>query len=263
MPTTVRVAVVNYSCKLDDEAVTSGITALQAQVSDHLAPVWNVDAELFRLEPPTPCAGVYGLMLRDGTPDDGLDQGTAEATSHGLPLAHVFLGDLPPSQHWTHAASRELLNLLVDPIVSRMVYRQLGDGPDQRHRLYVHDIVAPCATYAHGYDVAGWRVADFVHEAWFVDEAPHPKAGFDHQRRIRRAFELLPGERVYAYDLVQDAWVAIDADPKTGELKESAERPQSLRARRLVAMLAEARARVLFLEACGGKHLEGGIPGGP
>jgi hypothetical protein len=256
----VRVAIVNYSCSPDDEAVTSGITALQAQVSDHLAPAWCVDAELFRLEPPTPCAGAFGLILRDGGPDDSL----AEATTTGLPLAHVFLGDLAPGQHWTHAASRELLNLLVNPIVSRMAYRRTGDGADQRHRLYVHDVVAPCAGYDHGYEVGGWRVSDFVHEAWFTDDLPASRPRFDREHRIHQPFGVLPGERVFAYDLVQDAWLCIAADERTGALTEAPGRPTGARARRLVQMMSDSRRRIHDRERCGsGKNPDGAVMGGP
>jgi hypothetical protein len=256
---TVRVAVVNHSYALDGDAVTSGLTALQTQVSDHLAPAWNVDAELFRLEPPTPCAGVFGLVLRDDKPG----RTVPEATSYGLPLAHVFLGDLSPGQHWTHAASGELLNLLVDPVAGRLTYRRDGDGADQRHRLYVHDVVAPCAGYDHGYDVAGWRVSDFVHEAWFSDDPSVPRPRYDHQRRIHRPFWLLSGERVFAYDLVQDIWLEIAADRVTGQLHETPGHPGSARARRLAHLMGEPRRRVGDLEVSWGTSIAGGVPGGP
>jgi hypothetical protein len=258
----VRVAVVNHSRDLDNDAVTSGITTLQAQVSDHLAPAWNVDAELFRLEPPTPCAGVYGLMLHDVKSEGALDQRYPEATTNGLPLAHVFLGDLAPGQQWTHAASRELLNLLVDPIVSRMIYRHAGEGADQRHRLYVHDIVAPCAGYEHGYDLGDWRVSDFVNEAWFSNDSPVAQPQFDQVQRIDRAFGLLPGERVFAYDLVQDLWLAIEADGRTGELRETPRHPRGLRAQRLAQMMSVRRERVGSGHK-GAPRNEGGVMGGP
>jgi hypothetical protein len=202
-------------------------------------------------------------MLRDAGSGSALEQGYPDATSQGLPLAHVFLGDLAPGQHWTHAASRELLNLLVDPIVSRMAYRPVGQGDQQRHRLYVHDIAAPCAGYDHGYDIGDWRVSDFVHEAWFTDDPPVAQPQLDQQHRIDRAFGLLPGERVFAYDLVEDVWLAIEADVRTGELRETPRHPIGLRAQRLAQLMSVQRNRVRFREECGYGVPYGGVPGGP
>src|SRR5256885_4847311 len=135
-------------------------------------------------------------MLRDTKGEDAAASSYPEVTSFGLPLANVFLGDAGPDQDWTHAASRELANLLVDPAASGLVYRQETSGDAVRHRMHIHDVTAPCAGYDNGYKVDVWQVCDFVHRSWF-SERPQPAGGhFDHRDLIRSPFGILPGERV-------------------------------------------------------------------
>jgi hypothetical protein len=258
MSAKIKVAVVNYA-GLSDHDVTSGIAALQAQVSDDLLRAWGVDAELFHLEKIEPRANVYGLILTRSKSQGAKSPPYPEATTHGLPLANVFLGDLADGQDWTHAASRELLNLLVEPIVSNLVYRQVGHDDGERHYVYVRDITAPCASYLHGYQQRGRRVADFVHPVWFSSSGhADVRSAFDQERRIRAPFGILEGERVYAYDLDRDEWLAIEVDPTTGVVNESkGEEPTHIRAQRLARFMKEHRTRV-------DEHkTDSSYPGGP
>jgi hypothetical protein len=91
-----------------------------------------------------------------------------------------------------------------------------------------------------------------VRRAWFGDG--EPKRGFDHCGRIHRAFDVLDGERVLAYDLARDVWLEVWADG-VAELPA----PPWPRAARLFAAFAKPRLRT-------GRRDEGGAPplwGGP
>lgn len=265
MASAVRVAIVNYSCRLDDRDVVSGVEALQTQVSEHLCRVWNVDAEVFLLDQLQPVAGAWGLMLRDLKADDPESGRLPEVTSFGLPLANVFLGDDAPDQDWTHAASRDLANLLVDPAASRLVSRQVTVGGDVHHRMHVHDITAPCAGYGSGYRIGRWQVCDFVERGWFCDRPRADAAGLDHRNLIRAPFGVLPGERVFAYDLVDQRWLAISADPATGDLTEAPGEPTGTRLSRLVDFMDKPRERIRLKEfPCGQRERpKPSLPGGP
>jgi hypothetical protein len=110
-------------------------------------------------------------------------------------------------------------------------------------------VCAPCAAYEHGYDIDGWRVANFVRGAWFGG-ASSP-AGFDHLGRIHRAWGVLDGEHVFAYDLANDRWLAVgaaDSSPATPV--------PGTRLHRLAAALVPAPERLHPFD-------DGGIWGGP
>jgi hypothetical protein len=242
----IEVGVANWETPLTDREIDSGVRALQVQLDRDFSPEWGVRAHLSVLRPVGPAAGMFGLALRPGTLADAGRR--FEATTTGLPQAEVFVGDLGPGQQWTHAASRELLQLLVDPVVSRAVFRFEAGGSLGR-LLYAHDVCAPCAAYEHGYDVDGWRVANFVRGAWFGGD-PSP-SGFDHLRRIDRAWGVLDGERVFAYDLADDRWLAFGAHGPSPATPAS-----GTRLHRLAAALLPFRDRLNPFE-------DDGIWGGP
>jgi hypothetical protein len=206
MDEVIQVAVANWSTALRDREVDEGIEALQSQLDRDFSPEWGVRARLFALRPVEPRAGVFGLVLR---PDPSAGAVRLEATTYGLPLADVFLGDLEAGQQWTQPASRELLRLLVDPVTGGAVLGPAGPRWEYRSRVYPHDITAPCAAYEHGYEIGGWQVSDFVRRAWFGDvPAVH---GYDHCGRIHHPFGVLEGDHVFAYDLASDTWLEIGA----------------------------------------------------
>jgi hypothetical protein len=242
----IEVGVANWDTALTDDEIDRGVRALQVQLDRDFSPHWGVTARVRALRPVEPTPGLFGLALHAGTSASA--GARFEATSAGLPQAEVFLGDLPPGRQWTHPASRELLQLLVDPVVSRAVYRADDDGT-HAHRLYAHEICAPCSGYDHGYDVDGWRVSDFVHPAWF---GGHSSRGtFDHLGRIDRAWGVLDGARVFAYDLATRGWLAIGAGGSSPWTP-----PPGTRLDRLATALARDIARVNPYE-------DDGIWGGP
>jgi hypothetical protein len=234
MQEVVQVAVANWGTALSDREVDEGIAALQTQLDRDLHSEWGVQARLFALRPVAPRAGVLGLILREGTA--AAATADYEATSAGLPLAEVFLGELAKGQQWTHAASGALLRMLVDPIGPRGVYGQNGDGADAVCRLYAHEITAACAGYQHGYQIEGWQVSDFVRRAWFGEGGP--VRGYDHCGRIHSVFGVLEGEEVIAYDLSRDVWLAVGA-----RAVREVPAPTGPRLRRFACMLERARRR--------------------
>jgi hypothetical protein len=246
----IQVAVANWGTALGDDEVDRGIDALQTQLDRDFAPEWGVRAKLTPLRPVVRQPGVWGLLLRRGKSADA--QFHCEASTAGLPVAEVFVGDLADGQQWTHAASRALLEMLVDPVASRGAYGPFrGNGEQPASWLWAHEITAPCSRYERGYEIRGWRVSDFVRPAWFG--VGQPARGFDHCARIHTAFGVLDGERVFAYDLSSGAWLEVGSN----SVREVAQ-PPGPRLARLVAALTAARTRV-------GTHgrQEGGIWGGP
>jgi hypothetical protein len=249
----IEVAVANWGTALTDRDIDDGIGALQTQLDRDFSPEWGVKAHLFPLRPLAYRSDVLGLILRKGK---SADSDHYEATSAGLPLVEVFPDELDAGQQWTHPASRELLTMLVDAIAGHGVYWQAEDGDARTDRLYAHEITAPCASYCHGYAIGGWQVSDFVHRAWFGATAP--LRGYDHCGRIHCAFDVLDGERVFAYDLRTGAWFEIGARDRR-----EVPAPSGRRLERLAAALKEPHRAVQPLTLDDDPGPPGPIWGGP
>lgn len=211
----IRVAVVNWS-GLPDDDVLDGIKALQRQLDEDFAPRWGIDATLVpwrgRIEGP----GYWGLVLLNGhTPKSAGDAYDAlsvygHITSDGHPLARVFVDKLGPRQPWTHLASHELLEMLVDPYRYAAVYREDGEP----YRMYARRVCDPCAAYSDGYDLNGHIVSDFVCPAWFGGLVPDERK--DERGKIHQAFELLIGGSIGVVDPSTSKWEVLHSDGSVG-----------------------------------------------
>jgi hypothetical protein len=207
----IRVAVVNWSGRPDQE-VRAGITALQRQLDEDFGPVWGVDGTLVpwpgRIERP----GYWGLALLDQHSPEGSHEHDAlsvygHLTSDGHPLARVFVDQLRPGQDWTHLASHELLEMLVDPYRNAAVYR---DQDGHSLRVYARRVCDPCADYSDGYEVDGHIVSDFVCPAWFGGWLSGDRK--DVRGKIDYAFELLAGGSIGVVDPPTPGWRVLHSD---------------------------------------------------
>jgi hypothetical protein len=218
---TVQIDVVNYTRLLQDEEVREGLQALQKQVHDDFAPVWNVDAELHlvtseeaRSERSPEHRDRWALVLQDDEPvydPTGYRiRAYHDLTRDGLPLAKVLVDRIPEGQLWTHAASHELLEMLADPDINTAVYRH----PDAvTVLLYAREVCDPCASYVDGYDIGRWHVSDFVWPEWFQPTARRREdPRFDERRLIDAPFQLRPGGYIAIFDPAISAWTLTGPD---------------------------------------------------
>jgi hypothetical protein len=209
----IQVAVVNNS-SLSSQDVEEGVAALQAQVRQDFAPVWNVDADLSIIQPGTRSPGHWGLVLLDS-------RAYPEITTSGLPLAQVRVEAVGHGEDWTHLASHELLEMLVDPMLAGTVYRQVeGDAAADRPTcsLYARQVCDPCAAYANSYrrGIEGRQrpVSDFVFPSWFraADPAGERPGRLDERSLAGAPFEVLEGGYAFVLDLVARTLVAVGQD---------------------------------------------------
>jgi hypothetical protein len=227
-----QVAIMNESTCLTDEQVRAILPALQKQIDRDFAPVWGVSAELVFVPhgEATP-GGAWWLVFLDNPDQAGL-LGYHDLNNGGLPLGKVFAkSDIDKGQKWTVTASHELLEMLVDPSINLTVIVQ----PDSSGGLlYPYEVCDPCEADEHGYDIDGVTVADFVYPSWFE---PFRPAGtrFDHQNKIQKPFQLLPGGYIGVYDLSSGSgWHQQNAqtdDPRAYQMRPQ---PGSRRERRRV-----------------------------
>jgi len=141
------------------------LAALRQQVDNHLAPAWNVRADISVLD-----AG--DVIPPDTLPLNIVDSLTGRAGVHsnfqGQPSAEVVNDD-----QLSITLSHELLEMLVDP--SGTTVKQAADldpysGGQQVN--YLVEVCDPCAVYS--YDIDGVPVSDFVLPSFYDPTATGP-----------------------------------------------------------------------------------------
>ena len=150
-----NVALINQT---NDGAVSPAMleryaAALQQQVDNHLAPVWNVRANISVLDP--------GAVVPEGTSPLNIvnalaGQAGVHANDQGQVSAEAVNGD-----QLSITLSHELLEMLVDPSGTRVTRApDLDPYSGGQQVAYLVEVCDPCAVYS--YDIDGVSVSDFV-----------------------------------------------------------------------------------------------------
>jgi hypothetical protein len=214
-----RVALVNMSTVLTDGEVNAAMSALRTQVNRDFAPIWGVDAELtFAHTGSEPPKESWQLIMLDDSDQAGA-LSYHDFTDDGLPMAKVFVAaarqwNIP----WTHLASHELLNMLVNPRINLMVLTESKAGLPI---LYSYEVTAPCSSAMHGYQIDGALVSDFVTSAWFENWRKPHSTKFDFAGHMTKPFELLPGGHAYTYRVKSGKWQQPTAKSSNGLFSQS------------------------------------------
>jgi hypothetical protein len=166
------------------------IRALQAFVSEHVAPAWGTTAQL--VESTDFKTGAWALVFLDDADQPGA-LAYHDLTPDGLPQSKVFVRTLLGSNETVSgAASHELVEMLVDPGLNL-----LSLGPDGMS-VCAYESADPVEELHFAVD--GLPMSDFVYPTYF--EAFHAPSSvlFDHLGRVRAPFEILSGgyQSVYA-----------------------------------------------------------------
>lgn len=196
----ISVAVVNQSDTVTDSEVQTVITALQQQVSLHLAPNWRVDAALtFVAKGAVPRPGSWRFLIMDVTDVPG-DSGYHNADDQG-PFARVFAKTaMDARQQWTVAASHELLEMLVNPnacLASFVPSDQTGNVG----KYYDLEICDPVYPDELAYLIGSVSVSDFVLPTWFTpwlaqSDPNGASAQVDHAKRLDGPMKVARGATI-------------------------------------------------------------------
>jgi hypothetical protein len=206
--------VINASTVLKDEEVTAAMSSLQTQISRDFAPAWGIDAELSFAghESAKPPDGTWWLAILDDA-DQASAYGYHDVTNDHLPLGKVFAAtDIKNGKQWTVTASHELLEMIVDPEINLAVLEQ-GD-PSTVGMLYAYEVCDPCESEAHGYQIDGVLVSDFVFPAWFQGSRARNSAQFDFCKHIHEPFELAAGGYIGTLQLANGCGWQIKKAPE-------------------------------------------------
>jgi hypothetical protein len=175
------VLVVNESTRVSDKDVQRVIPALQAQISEHFAPIWRSDATLSYVQGKPPL-GHWVVGIFDNNDKAGA-AGYHDLTPDGLPLGKVFAGTtIDTGGHWTVTLSHETLEMLGDPGINMSV--QQADNVS----FFAYEACDPCEDDQFGYSIDGVMLSDFVFPEWFGGVTG---SQYDYNKKIDFAGELL------------------------------------------------------------------------
>lgn len=200
-----KIAIMNRSTVMTDEAVKKVVDALQIQVSRDFAPIWGVDAALtfVGLKGKAP-SGAWQLVVLD-TSDQAGALGYHDVTATGQPLGKAFVkSDLDNGYQPSVTISHELLEMLADP--------EINLSASVGNRLYAYEVCDPCEADQYGYKIGDVLVSDFVTPAWFAP-TPHAKGPFDFRKKVKAALHLLSGGYLQCLDIGSTSgWQEVTAE---------------------------------------------------
>jgi hypothetical protein len=159
-----KVAFINQT---NDSAVSPGtlqqyVAALQQQVDNHLAPAWNVRADISVLDAGAVVSpGTLSLIIVDSL----AGQAGVHTNYQGQVSAEAVNGD-----QLSITLSHELLEMLVDPSGTRVMQAaDLDPYSGGQQVSYLVEVCDPCAVYS--YDIDGVPVSDFVLPSFYDPNA--------------------------------------------------------------------------------------------
>jgi hypothetical protein len=198
------ISVINLSSNVKADEVQALIPALQQQVDNDFAPVWNTAANLALIPPgEAPPRGSWWLVLADHSEQAGA-AGYHDLTPDGLPLGKVFTKtDVDGGLNWTVTASHEVLEMLVDPSIDLVVFAQTRKTGGT---LYAREVCDPCEHEDYSYEIDGVRLSDFVYPAWFDRSQQEGLTQFDFGGHLTAPLQPLPGGHVGAFELSSGGW---------------------------------------------------------
>lgn len=185
-----RIDVVNHATVPLGFELPKLVAALQAYNDKHFSPVWGTPCKL-RVSKSVRRDG-WAIVLADD-PDVENALGYHGVTEYGFPLCYVFvrlLQEIGGSVSVT--ASHELAEVLVDPAIN--LWAEHPDGS-----MWAYETADAVEHESEAFPVNGFPMSNFVYPAYFEGFRKPGSAKFDHQRLVKKPFEIRPG----GYSLVK------------------------------------------------------------
>src|SRR5437762_8471227 len=159
------------------------IAAMQAYVSQHVAPVWGTPAKLIKSTGFVKDA--WAVVFLDNADQPGA-LAYHDLTPDGLPLAKVFVKTTLDNHDLVSvSASHELVEMLVDPAINIMT-----TGPDPKV-MYAYESADPVEQLS--FKVNGIAMTDFVYPAYFEVFHKPGSVRFDQMKKVNKPFQILSG----------------------------------------------------------------------
>lgn len=159
------------------------ISAMQAYVDNHVAPVWGTPAKLVKSTDFVKNA--WAIVFLD-TADQPGALAYHDLTPEGLPVSKVFVKTtLDDNQLVAVSTSHELVEMLVDPAINMWT-----TGP-KSGTFYAYESADPVEE--ESFKVNGIDMSDFVYPAYFEVFRKPKSVKFDHLNKVTKPFQILHG----------------------------------------------------------------------
>lgn len=159
------------------------IAAMQAYVSDSVAPVWGTPANLIKTTDFR--KNTWAMAFLDNADEAGA-LAYHDLTPDGLPLAKVFVKTTVDDKELVSvSASHELVEMLVDPAINLMT-----TGPDPKV-FYAYESADPVEDLS--FKVNGIPMSNFVFPSYFEVFHKPNSVRFDQMRKVTKPFQVLSG----------------------------------------------------------------------
>ncbi len=205
------VQIVNRSTVATDQQLAPIVAALQKQVTCDFAPIWDVDARLVLIgKTQKPDLNTWQLLILDDADQAGA-LGYHDMTVDGMPIGKVFARtDLTTGSSLSVTISHELLEMLADPFIDRVVAVDLGHT---RGALYSLEVCDACEADGLGYLIDGIQVSDFI-TPYFFHANPPKGHKLDFCNHITRPFQILKDGYLGVMKITESArgWTQITAE---------------------------------------------------
>jgi hypothetical protein len=212
-----EIAIINKCSVLSDDNVQAVIPAVQAQINEDFAPIWNVEATVqFIGSGQHVPKGIWPLYLMDHSDQPGALG--YHVDSRGRIEGKVFAAD--DQQYgvsWTVDLTHELLEMLGDPTTNTIINLEDGSG-----RQCIQEVCDAVEDDSIAYMKDGVLVSNFVTPAYFF-KADGPKYDFC-GKLTGPAPTLTPGGYLGIYDPSTGQWTQVTARLQNGKLSPRARR---------------------------------------
>src|SRR5437016_2219959 len=158
------------------------LAVLQKFLDTIFVPVWGTPARLVKTAGFR--KGAWALACLDDA-DVANALGYHDLTPDGFPFSKVFVRTtLEARQRVSVTACHELAEMLVDPAINLC-----STGPQSR--FYAYETAD--AVEEQEFTLDGIALSDFVYPSWFEGFRKAGSTQFDHLKKVRRPFQILPG----------------------------------------------------------------------
>ena len=206
------------------------LKALQEYVTRHVEPVWGTPARL--VKSPGYVRGAWAMVFLDDADTPGA-LAYHDLTPDGMPQSKVFVRTtLQAGELVSTSASHELVEMLVDPAINLLAL-----GPDPK-AAYAYESADPVE--ALSFPVRGIPMSDFVYPAYFQTFRAPGAVPFDHMRRVKKPYEILPGG--YQSVFRNGRWTELFGSAEKAKAFAREDRRGHRSERRAVAALSRADA---------------------
>jgi hypothetical protein len=178
-----NVALIAETAKIKDDELRRVEKVLQKRMRRDVARIWNIGTTIQSYRDQKEIADAWPIIVRDDIQQPGA--ASYHSDKKGKPFAMVAY-----TQDWPFMASHDLLEMVIDPLANRFV-----SGPNPLPRKgkgevnFLVEVCDPCADPANGYELDGFRMADFCTQEYYNSRSA--KGPFSFNKAVSKPFQVL------------------------------------------------------------------------